>query len=279
MPGTNYDLHLEVQGNPTAQLTVEADVGEEVSAHRAEAWAVGQRGGVDVPETDPTWNNNSKYYAQQAAGSATAAGNAQTAAETAQGEAEAAAGHYPYIDGTSKHWLVWDVQAGRYTDTGVVAEGEDGAQGPAGQDGYSPTATVTKSGKVATITITDKNGTTSKSVSDGEDGQDGYSPTATVTKSGKIATITITDKNGTTTKTVSDGEDGQDGAPGQDGQDGQDGYTPVRGTDYWTAADKAEMVAETIAQLGFESALNRIGLCTYNGQFYINPDGNNVRTA
>ena len=28
-----------------------------------------------------------------------------------------------------------------------------------------------------------------------------------------------------------------------------------------------------------ESALNRIGLCTYNGQFYINPDGNNVRTA
>lgn len=41
---------------------------------------------------------------------------------------------------------------------------------------------------------------------DGEDGEAGFSPTATVTKSGTVATITITDKNGTTTETVSDGE-------------------------------------------------------------------------
>ena len=45
---------------------------------------------------------------------------------------------------------------------------------------------------------------------DGAPGQDGFSPTATVTKSGKVATITITDKNGTTSATVSDGEDGSD---------------------------------------------------------------------
>ena len=32
-------------------------------ATEAEAWAVGQRGGVDVPETDRTYHNNSKYYA------------------------------------------------------------------------------------------------------------------------------------------------------------------------------------------------------------------------
>lgn len=32
----------------------------------AEAWAVGQRGGVDVESTDPTYHNNSKYYAEQA---------------------------------------------------------------------------------------------------------------------------------------------------------------------------------------------------------------------
>ena len=30
---------------------------------------------------------------------------------------------------------------------------------------------------------------------------------------------------------------------GADGQDGTDGYTPVRGTDYWTDADKAEIKA------------------------------------
>ena len=33
----------------------------------AEAWAVGQRGGVDVDETDVTYHNNSKYYAEKAA--------------------------------------------------------------------------------------------------------------------------------------------------------------------------------------------------------------------
>lgn len=46
---------------------------------------------------------------------------------------------------------------------------------------------------------------------DGADGQDGFSPVATVSKSGNTATITITDKNGTTTATVSDGKDGTGG--------------------------------------------------------------------
>ena len=36
------------------------------SAKDAEAWAVGQRGGVDVPSTDPAYNNNAKYWAQNA---------------------------------------------------------------------------------------------------------------------------------------------------------------------------------------------------------------------
>jgi hypothetical protein len=36
----------------------------------AEAWAVGQRDGVDVESTDPTYTNNSKYYSQQSSSSA-----------------------------------------------------------------------------------------------------------------------------------------------------------------------------------------------------------------
>lgn len=31
------------------------------------------------------------------------------------------------------------------------------------------------------------------------------------------------------------------GDKGKDGKDGKDGYTPIRGTDYWTDADKAEI--------------------------------------
>jgi hypothetical protein len=38
----------------------------EDSAEDSEAWAVGERGGVPVPSTDPTYENNAKYWAQQA---------------------------------------------------------------------------------------------------------------------------------------------------------------------------------------------------------------------
>jgi hypothetical protein len=37
------------------------------------------------------------------------------------------------------------------------------------------------------------------------------------------------------------GKDGADGKNGADGKDGTDGYTPVRGVDYWTDADKEEI--------------------------------------
>ena len=39
------------------------------------------------------------------------------------------------------------------------------------------------------------------------------------------------------------------GAAGAPGKDGTDGHTPVKGTDYWTASDKAEIVAEVTAAL------------------------------
>lgn len=38
----------------------------EDSAEDSEAWAVGERDGVPVPSTDPTYENNAKYWAQQA---------------------------------------------------------------------------------------------------------------------------------------------------------------------------------------------------------------------
>lgn len=37
------------------------------------------------------------------------------------------------------------------------------------------------------------------------------------------------------------GDPGDEGIPGEPGRPGEDGYTPVRGTDYWTEADKAEI--------------------------------------
>lgn len=74
-----------------------------------------------------------------------------------------------------------------------------------GEPGDSPTANVTKEGDTATITITDYNGTTTASVTDGTDG---VSPSASVSKVGKVTTLTVTDGSGTTTSTINDGEDG-----------------------------------------------------------------------
>lgn len=42
------------------------------------------------------------------------------------------------------------------------------------------------------------------------------------------------------------GAPGKDGAPGAPGKDG---HTPVKGTDYWTAADKQEIVNDVLAAL------------------------------
>ena len=66
------------------------------------------------------------------------------------------------------------------------------------------------------------------------DGADGHSPTVTATKSGTVTTISI---DGTAIATVNDGAQGADG------------YTPVKGTDYWTASDKTEMVNDVLEAL------------------------------
>ena len=49
------------------------------------------------------------------------------------------------------------------------------------------------------------------------------------------------------------GRDGKDGVDGEDGVDGKDGYTPVKGVDYWTDADKAEMISEVLEHLPTET--------------------------
>jgi hypothetical protein len=42
---------------------------------------------------------------------------------------------------------------------------------------------------------------------------------------------------------------GEDGAPGRKGEKGDPGYTPKKGVDYYTEADKAEMVNAVLAAL------------------------------
>ena len=104
-------------------------------------------------------------------------------------------------------------------------QGPQGERGPAGADG-----------------ATGLQGPQGAKGDPGTPGKDGHSPVVTATKSGKTTTISV---DGTAIATVEDGTDGAPGVAGAPGKNGADGHTPVKGTDYWTASDKAEIVDDT----------------------------------
>ena len=113
------------------------------------------------------------------------------------------------------------------------------------EDGFSPSAEVSKEGHVTTIRVTDKEGTTEAEVTDGSDGvsptiqitdiagghrltitdklhpqgisvdvmdgSNGVSPSANVVKSGSTSVLTVTDVNGTTQVNINDGSNGEPG--------------------------------------------------------------------
>lgn len=74
MANENIGLGMGQPENVPA-IALEVSVPDEVYAKRSEAWAVGKINGVDVPTTDPTYHNNSKYYAEQSADAAEEAAN------------------------------------------------------------------------------------------------------------------------------------------------------------------------------------------------------------
>lgn len=104
-------------------------------------------------------------------------------------------------------------EKGEKGDTGATGpqgkpgeRGPQGATGPAGPDG-----------------VPGKDGSPGKDGADGAPGQDGFSPSASVAETGTGATITITDKTGTTTAEIKNGKDGAPGKAGTNGKDGAPG--------------------------------------------------------
>lgn len=98
-------------------------------------------------------------------------------------------------------------------DTGNTGpQGEQGPQGNPGPKGDTgDTGPQGPKGDTGNTGPQGPQGIQGNPGSNGQDGQDGFSPIATVTKSGNVATITITDKNGTTTAQIYDGSGGGGG--------------------------------------------------------------------
>lgn len=83
-----------------------------------------------------------------------------------------------------------------------------------GNDGFSPTIDVTVIDGGHRVSITDKDGTETFDVMDGQDGNDGFSPTVSVDNISGGHRVSITDKNGTKVFDVMDGKDGEGGGSG-----------------------------------------------------------------
>lgn len=101
--------------------------------------------------------------------------------------------------------------------------------------------------------VPDENGNVAIAVSGGnvENGEDGFSPIATVEQTETGAVITITDKDGTTTATITNGKDGADGQPGTDGYTLVRGVDYWTSTDKQEI--KKELVSEIITNESGES--------------------------
>ena len=129
----------------------------------------------------------------------------------------------------------------------VVIEGTKGDPGAPGKDGHSPVVTATKSGKTTTISV---DGAAIATVEDGADGKPGAAGADGVTPHiGDNGNWYVGSTDTGKPSRGATGAPGKDGAKGEPGTPGAAGHTPVKGTDYWTAADKQEIVNNVLAAL------------------------------
>ena len=120
-------------------------------------------------------------------------------------------------------------------------QGIQGVQGPKGDKGDKGDP-----GEQGAQGLQGEKGEPGERGTKGDKGDAGVSPTASITQITGGNRITITDVNGSHSADVLDGAKGE---PGEKGADGAAGYTPVKGTDYYTEADKSEMVQRVLAAL------------------------------
>ena len=137
-------------------------------------------------------------------------------------------------------------------------DGAPGAPGAPGKDGHSPVVTATKSGKTTTISV---DGAAIATVEDGADGKPGAAGQA-----GAAGADGITPHIGDNGNWYLGSTDTGKPSRGEQGPKGADGHTPVKGTDYWTASDKAEVVAEAAAAIDLTSYAKKTEVPTKTSQ-------------
>ena len=171
--------------------------------------------------------------AERAEKNADDAENSRTGALAAQKQAEIAISHNPVVvDG---YWHVWSAQSEEYINTGVKAQ--------AGSEVYIGTNPPDSADVI--IDLDGESAIYAPYIGDNGNWYTFNPETQTFTDSGKRAVakdgengISCTHSWNGTTLTVKSASGGSSA-----NLKGADGYTPIRGTDYWTEDDKAEIKA------------------------------------
>ena len=141
---------------------------------------------------------------------------------------------HPPIPGDNGYWLLWDLEAEDYAESQLPLpdvsvgppgpQGEPGPQGPKGEKGEKgDQGDPGPEGPQGPKGDTGDTGPQGPAGTDGAPGQQGPQGPQ--------------------------GETGPQGPQGPAGADGTDGYTPQRGVDYWTEADRQQMVQDVIDAL------------------------------
>lgn len=209
------------------QLDVELSIGETrrtVLSIKGNVLAKGSGAILDVSGVIPSVDDIVAQYAEMKR----VTQETQEAADKANDAAE----HVPYIDPTSRHWMEWDAEARKYVDTGIPATG------PQGDDGYTPHI----------------GGNGNWFVGENDTGVPAQGPPG---KNGTgSGTVTGVKANGQTYEPDDSGVVDLGEQIGEQGPKGDPGPKPVKGTDYWTEADKAEIVNDVLAALPNASGVN-----------------------
>ena len=144
------------------------------------------------------------------------------------------------IDEHTGHLIV-TLSDGTTIDSGYArgGQGVPGTPGSNGQDGHSPVVTAEKSGKTTTIKVGGNIVIKSLTGEEGGTGTPGATFTPSVSEEGIIS---WTNDGGLQNPPPVNSK----GGPGAKGADGK---TPKKGVDYFTEADKTEMVNAVLAAL------------------------------